>query len=546
MRQAEPSAPFAGGLPPLIQALQRPAPYPHRVGRVRLVQTHISWVLLTGAFAYKIKKPVDLGFLDFSTLARRRQACEEELRLNRRWAPDLYLDVVAVMGTPAAPRLGGDGAPFEYAVRMRQFPQSGQLDRRLAAGALTTDEIEDFARRLTGVHAAAPVAPDGGPFGTAAAVRAPVEDTVAVLLARARDSAEAASLETIRRWTASQPGDEGLQARLRDGFVREVHGDLHLANLVRWRGQVHAFDCIEFDPALRWIDVLSDVAFLMMDLAYRGRRDLAYAFLNRYLEVTGDYAGVRVLRYYRVYRALVRAKIAAIRRATRSAGVANGNGASVRAHLALAQAWTQPPSPALVLMHGFSGSGKTRLGDALATGLPAVRLRSDLERRRQSATAGRYGAAGRDATYARLLELAEAVLAGGENAVIDATFLSRGQRERFAALAARLGVPRLIVDCVAPRRVLERRIVRRARAGADASEADLAVLAGQIESAEPLTPAERAGALELDTSRPVDATALARVVRSRVAQPRRRRFPPRFRRRLAGRGPSAPNRPAAT
>ena len=503
--------------PELIRALRRPAAYPHAVKAVRLVQTHISWVLLTGAVAYKLKKPVNLGFLDFSTLARRRRACEEELRLNRRWAPELYLDVVPIAGTPAVPRPGGMGAPFEYAVRMRQFPQRAQLDRRLAAGALTRAEVEVFAQELGRVHAQAPVARADGPFGTVRAVRAPVEHSSATLLGLARGSDEAATIAAVQHWIVGQPADAALRARLRDGFVREVHGDLHLANLVRWRGRVRAFDCIEFDPALRWIDVLSDAAFLVMDLAYRGRRDLAYAFLNRYLETTGDYRGLPVLRYYLVYRALVRAKIAAIRRAARPPGAADADSASVRAHLALAQAWTQPARPALVLMHGLSGSGKTRFSDALVTGLPAVRLRSDLERRREGAAGPRYSAAALEANYARLAALAEGVLAGGENAVVDATFLARRERARFEALAARLGVPCVIASCRAPRDALERRIRRRARAGSDASEADLAVLARQIETADPLTAAERAGTVEFDTTLPVDSAAVAREVRARCA-----------------------------
>lgn len=512
--------------PELIRALRRSTAYPHPVKAVRLVQTHISWVLLTGDLAYKIKKPVNLGFLDFSTLERRRHACEEELRLNRRWAPELYLGVVPIAGTPAAPRPGGTGAAFEYAVRMRQFPQRAQLDRRLAAGTLSRAEIEAFAEQLGLAHAQAPVARAGGPFGNVRAVREPVEQSIASLLDLAQGSEETALLAAVRRWTRSHPADAALRARLRDGFVREGHGDLHLANLVYWQGQVCAFDCIEFDPALRWIDVLGDAAFLVMDLAYRGRRDLAYAFLNRYLETTGDYRGLPVLRYYLVYRALVRAKIAAIRRASRRAGAAQADSGSVRAHLALAQGWTQAAGPALVLMHGFSGSGKTRLSDALMTALPAVRLRSDLERLRGTIleatppprAGGRYSASALEANYARLAELAAAVLASGENVIVDATFLSRRERERFGALATRLGVPRVIVTCRAPRRRLEQRIVERARAGGDASEADTRVLARQIGTAEPLTADERACAVAFDTSRPVDPAAASRRVASRIGR----------------------------
>jgi aminoglycoside phosphotransferase family enzyme/predicted kinase len=539
MRNAESSARLAPRLgaapraarrdhrePELIRALQRAVAYPHPVTDICLVQTHISWVLLTGAFAYKIKKPVDLGFLDFSSLARRRAACEEELRLNRRWAPELYLDVVAIAGTRHGPRVGGAGHALEYAVRMRQFAQEQRLDRRLAAGQLGATELAEFAETLARAHAQAPVAHADGAFGTPAAVRAPVAATLAALLDRAGDSAEAGRIKRLRDWVEWSPGDAALRTRLRDGRVREGHGDLHLGNLVRWRDRVCAFDCLEFDPALRWIDVMSDVAFLVMDLSHRGREDLAHVFLSRYLEVSGDYAGLAVLRAYVVHRALVRAKIAAIRRD--GPGAVAADDTSVRRHLELALRWTHVPRPLLVLMHGLSGSGKTHISGALVGALPAVRVRSDLERRRGGPpVTGRYEAAAIAANYARLAELARASLAAGLNTIVDATFLAREQRERFAALARRLGAPCVIVDCRAPRAVLERRLRERARAGDDASEADAGVLAHQLAAAEPLgaEPGAEPGAqpgvgvVTVGNTTGVDARALACAVRARAGLP---------------------------
>lgn len=516
-----------GEPPRLIQALLRAQAYPHAAGGIRLVETHISWVLLTGAFAYKLKKPLRFSFLDFSTLEQRRQACLEELRLNRRLAPDLYLDVVPISGTADEPCVGGTGTPIEWAVKMREFPQEDQLDHRLAAGRLDAGELEDFGRRLAGFHASAPSATAETPFGEPERVHAPARENVDDLLAQARGEPERSRLAALRDWTETQfiRLRAALAQRKRDGFVREGHGDLHLANLVRWGGGIVAFDCIEFNPALRWVDGVSDVAFLVMDLIYRGHRDLAYRFLNAYQETSGDYAGVRVLRYYLVYRALVRAKIAMIRSAGAADRIADEQ--SVRAHLELAHSWTVDTRPALILMHGFSGSGKTRLSAAVTPLLPAVRLRSDVERKRlhgleatqasgSGMASGIYSPAASERTYERLAQLAEAVLAGGETVVVDAAFLQRGQRQPFLALARRLGLPWMILDCQAPVEELRRRVEARSRHGRDASEADRVVLDHQLVSAEPLDIAECANTLGIDTSLPYAPPSIALTLRERL------------------------------
>lgn len=495
--------PVVETLPPLVRGLLQPAAYDHAVREVRLLQTHISWVFLTGDFAYKVKKGVNLGFLDFSTIERRRHACEEELRLNRRLTADLYLDVVPITGTREAPRLGGEGAPIEYAVRMREFAQADQLDRRLAAGALAAGELEAFARDLAVFHSSAARARAGDPFGEARAVAAAALDSAADLQARARGPAEAGPAAALLRWLRQAPVDVLLAGRKRGGFVREVHGDLHLANLARWRGRVVPFDCIEFEPMLRWIDVINDAAFLVMDLIHRGATPLAYAFLNAYLEATGDYQGVRLLRFYLVYRALVRAKVAAIRRDA-GGGDADADTQSVQGHLALAGCLAAARTPTLVLMHGFSGSGKTFASGALAAARPAVRIRSDVERKRlhglsllarsgSDVARGLYSPAATRATYDRLAVLAEAILAGGEDCIVDAAFLVREQRAMFFALARRLAVPVVIATCEAPAELLEQRVL--ARTASDASEAGLAVLQHQRRTADPLAPEELAHAV---------------------------------------------------
>ncbi|MBL6751765.1 MAG: AAA family ATPase [Nevskia sp.] len=513
--------------PALIRALRQPSAYGHLVAAVQVVETHISWVLLTGTYAYKIKKPVKLPFLDFSTLDLRLAACREELRLNRRFAPQLYLDLVPITGGAEQPRLGGDGPAIEYAVRMRQFPRRDELDRLLAAGELHGAELEAFGRRLAALHAAAPAAGAADDYGTPQRVHAPVQETLAGLLATPPEGC-AAALRRLRLWCQAQQQALApvLDERRRGGHIRECHGDLHLGNLVRLDGAVTAFDCIEFSAPLRWIDTLSDLAFLLMDLRYCGRTDLAYRVLNAYLEESGDYAGLRVLRYYLVYRALVRAKVASLRAAAAAPAEAASQRAAAVAHIELASTWAQDAQPLLVLMHGLSGSGKSRLSGQLAPLLPAIRIRSDVERKRlhglaanapsgSGLDAGLYAAGASARTYTHLADAAAAMLAAGENVIVDAAFLNRVQRDAFRALAKRLQLPCVVLDCRAPASELRRRVTARALT-AGPSEADRAVLEHQFAHAEPLDDAELAATVVVDTDRAQDDTALVAALRERA------------------------------
>jgi uncharacterized protein len=485
----------------LVAALGDPRRYPHPVERVETVETHISRVLLTGRYAYKLKKPLALGFLDFSTLEARRAACEEELRLNRRTAPALYLEVVAITGTPEDPRIGGEGPPIEFAVRMAQFPQAALLDRVAARGALDHALIDRLAEALAQFHAAVAVADPRSEFGSPEQVLAPARQNFEQLADRLAEP----GLTELRRWTERE--HERLERRFarrkREGFVRECHGDLHLGNIVLLEGKPTLFDCIEFNAALRWIDLMNEVAFLVMDLMDHGLADLARRFLNAYLEATGDYAGLAVLPFYLVYRALVRAKIAAIRAHQPGLDVHGRTRAATETHgyLELAQRLSAPRRRALVITHGLSASGKSTAALELVEASGAVRIRSDVERKRmfgleanQNSGAGLgtgiYAEDGTRRTYERLAALAREVLEAGFAVVVDAAFLRRAQRDVFAQLARELGVPFAIASCQVPVETLRSRIV--ARRG-DASEATLAVLERQLSTQDPLGRDELAG-----------------------------------------------------
>ncbi len=514
-----PDAPLA------IDRLLDAAAFPHPVQALRLIETHISWVILTGRYAYKIKKPVNMGFLDFSTLERRAFFCHEELRLNRRLAPGLYLDVVAITGTPEAPRLRDGGAAIEYAVKMRQFPQEALLDRLIAAGALTPEQVDTIARVVASFHTGIPAAPTDGRFGTPAAIQAPVEENFRHILPLVREPAVRERLESLQAWGRLRlRALYGAIARRRqEGFVRECHGDMHLGNMAEVDGRPTIFDAIEFNENLRWIDVMSEVGFLCTDFTHRGRPDFEWRCLNGYLERTGDYAGLSMLRYYQAYRAMVRAKVARIRLA--QADVPAAERPSLEqdflALLGLAEGYTRPDPPRLMITRGVSASGKTWLSQALLERLGAVRLRSDVERKRlfrlapetgcESAPGqGIYTPQASDRTYARLLELADAALTAGYSVIVDATFLERRRRTAFQVLAARRRTPFTILDLRTDPSTASARITARSATNQDASDAGLAVLEQQLANYGPLEAEERGAALAVDATGEVDTGALAR------------------------------------
>lgn len=513
----------------LVEALRDPRCYPHPVAAVEKVETHISVVLLAGDYAYKLKKPVRLPFLDFTDALARRRFCEEELRLNRRTAAAIYLDVVGIAGPAWAPRVGGAGAAIEHAVRMRRFPQRALAARLAARGAFDASLAEALADRVAGFHALAARLSPPSDLATPERVSAAALDNFREIAGLGVEDREGA-LRVLADWTHREGARLAatLARRRSDGFVRECHGDLHLGNVVLFEGAVLPFDAIEFSPGWRWIDVMSDVAFATMDLAAHGCDGAAARFLDRYLEASGDYGGLATLRFFEVYRAMVRAKIAAIR--GRQDGIAPREGrraaAAFDAYVALAGRLARPGAATVVLMRGLSGSGKSVASARLADALGAVRVRSDVERKRlhglparartrSPVGGGAYSAQSTAATYGRLLALAHGVLESGRPVVVDAAFLRHRDRAAFRGLAEACGATFAIASCEAPEATLRARVAARGRAGVDASEADLAVLAAQVAAAEPLTPDERAHATVVRT----DSTAQpARVLEALAAR----------------------------
>jgi aminoglycoside phosphotransferase family enzyme/predicted kinase len=505
-------------------------------GRVQVLETHISYVVLTGEWVYKIKKSVRLGFLDFSTLARRRFYCAEELRLNRRYAPALYEEVVAIGGALESPVIGGTGPAIEYAVKMREFAQEDLASSLLGRGELSATDIDCLAAKIATFHHACERAATSTANEPAATVLQAARDNFTDINRLAGRRGDPAILDHLERWTEREFAalSGRFAQRIRDGFVRECHGDLHLNNIARVGGELTPFDCVEFSPELRWIDVISEVAFLVMDLQTHGRRDFAYRFLNAYLEQTGDYAGLAVLRFYVVYRAMVRAKIALLGEKPSAVSPSPQLPQAYNDYVGVAEAWARPMRPGVVLMHGLSGCGKSTVSQRLLEQIGAVRVRSDIERKRLAGLAARAGSGSRldsglyagsmtQATYDRLFSLMHMIREAGQTVIVDATFLRREDRQMFRSWAQDHDVPFAIVGLKASLADLRERVRQRTKEGTDASEATVAVLEYQIKTMEPFVPGETDSLLVYDASGAVDdgrLVALADTLRDRFASPR--------------------------
>lgn len=460
----------------------------------QLCETHISWVLLDGENAWKIKKPVDLGFADFSTLAKRRHYCEEEIRLNSRLAPDLYLDVVPIMGSTEQPRLAGDGEPIDYAVKMKRFRSEQLLKDVAARGELRECHIDQLADTLSHFHANIDTTSPESELGHKDLIWQSVAECIEPLQQQLIAEDPQKQLQRISSQMQSlwDRFEDDWTQRREQGFVRECHGDLHLGNIALMDNKVTVFDGIDFNPELRWIDVMSEIAFTMMDLERRGLRPYAYRLLNRYCESTGDYEGVKQLPFYIAYRALVRAKVKAIRWSQQFAQdcIPPEEQTEMDTLLNLAENYSVPSKSRLLITHGFSGSGKSTATQQVLEQQAAIRIRSDVERKRvfdhENSSDDLYSEQATEQTYERLSTLAQTLIQTRFPVIIDATFLSRNRRNQFRQVAEQNHVEFTILDFRTPPEILRTRIRERSRHGHDASDADLDVLEMQLSSHDPI------------------------------------------------------------
>jgi len=515
----------------LINALREPGPYPHEVDSIRVLETHISWILLTGPHAYKLKKPLDLGFLDFRDLKARRYYCEEELRLNRRLAESIYEAVVPITGTQSDPVIDGSGPAIEYALRMRQFDPGQTLDKLCDRDELTPEQLDELARRVARFHQSVPpLAPDS-PMGDPALLREAMLDNFTAVEERLEKPEDIQQAEWLRAWSESnfdqcQPL---LGKRRANGMVRECHGDLHLGNIVWYQGAITVFDCIEFNESFRWIDTANDLAFLLMDLESRGHRGWAFRVLNHYLEYHGDFEALPLMRLFKAYRAMVRAKVTLLSPAE-SQQQREEQGRRYQRYITLAENYAQKPQPWLAVTTGYSASGKSHISAKLAEHFRMIRLRSDVERKRlfglgpteHSHTTQGSNIYTQDATkhtYARLERLATDALRAGYPVIVDSAALRREERESLNRIAEELGLPYFLLSCEAPEAILRERIRQRAQRRNEVSEATESVLEHQLSIAEPLEASESAYTIHVYTDQPDDFEHLTRALERRIGQP---------------------------
>ena len=517
--------------PEFVAALLQPQAYSHSCADIRLVETHISWVFLTGDFAYKVKKPVAFNFVDFSTAELRTHYCAEEVRCNRPFSEALYLGVVTInCDKEGHYHVDGNGPVVESAVKMREFPGAQQLDRLLAAGGLEVGAMRRFGENLADQHSRLPRL-DCGDVDVDEVdtrVRKPALDNfraLAPLLAARVHEVLLSRIEKDTR-TAYERLRQRFVQRLRQGFTRECHGDLHLRNLVLLNERIQAFDCLEFNANLRWIDTVSDVAFLLMDCSVSGRDDLGYAFLDGYLTRSADYEGAALSVFFSVYRSMVRAKVAALQLQELGTSDDRELVQRLQSHLEWANARLHRAPGLLLLMCGLSGSGKSYIAERLVPRLPAVRVRSDILRKARAGIAsdhrsnspvdgGLYTKGRSQAVYAEILRVSEELLREGETVLVDATFLDRRWRSAFQSAAGKLGTDCLIVYCRASQATLEDRVRTREQEGDVVSEAGIEVLRRQQSRFDPISRNEPY--IELDTEAAVDVADLASRIRAAVS-----------------------------
>ena len=507
-------------LPPLIQQMLQPGFYPHSVTEpVQLIQTHASFVLLTGDYTYKIKKPVNFGFMDYSTLEKRQHFCTQELLMNRRTAPEIYLEVLPIIQRGDLFKIVSDSAEInpaevavEYAVKMREFPQNSLFLSLLDRGQLTEQLMADLGREVAKFHSTAISNSYIRTFGEVSQIRTAIDNNYLISQKYIGGPQTQTQYQETKDYTDAffAKNSELFERRIANNKIRECHGDLHLRNIALWQDKILLFDCIEFNEPFRFVDVMYDVAFTVMDLESRGRRDLGNVFLNTYIEQTGDWEGVQVLPLYLSRQAYVRAKVTSLMLDDASVSTAQKAEISQTAahYYKLAWEYTKPRRGKLTLMSGLSGSGKSTVARYLAARTGAIQIRSDAVRKHlggiplnERGGQDLYSDEMTAQTYGRLLELGIMLADRGWDVILDAKFDRQNLRTDAINLAQSHGLSWQIVYCTAPIAVLRERLQQRR---GDIADATAELLSSQQAEAEPFTEFEQISVNIIDTAQDLE------------------------------------------
>ncbi|MEG4861807.1 MULTISPECIES: bifunctional aminoglycoside phosphotransferase/ATP-binding protein [unclassified Microcoleus] len=507
-------------LPPLIQQMLQPGFYPHSVTEpVQLIQTHASFVLLTGDYTYKIKKPVNFGFMDYSTLEKRQHFCTQELLMNRRTAPEIYLEVLSIVQRGDLFEFMSDSAEItpaevavEYALKMREFPQDSLFLSLLERGQLTEQLMAELGREVAKFHSTAITNSYIRTFGEVSQIRTAIDNNYLISQKYIGGPQTQTQYQETKDYTdaffAKNP--ELFERRIANNKIRECHGDLHLRNITLWQDKILLFDCIEFNEPFRFVDVMYDIAFTVMDLESRGRRDLGNVFLNTYIEQTGDWEGLQVLPLYLSRQAYVRAKVTSLM--LDDASVSTDEKAQILQTAAhyykLAWEYTKPRRGKLTLMSGLSGSGKSTVARYLARRTGAIQIRSDAVRKHLGGISlnerggqDLYSDEMTAQTYGRLLELGIILAERGWNVILDAKFHRQKLRTDAINLSQSHGLSWQIIYCTAPIAVLRERLQQRR---GDIADATAELLSSQQAEAEAFTEFEQISVNIIDTAQDLE------------------------------------------
>lgn len=501
-------------LPPLIQQMLQPEFYGDRAASptqtIQLIQTHISYVLLTGEFAYKVKKPMNFGFLNYSTLEARKHFSEEELRLNQRGAAEIYLEVLPITQEGDRYQFGGNGEVVEYAVKMRQFPQETLLTNLFDRGELTEERVKELAQVLATFHSKTFTDDYIRSFGEVAQIRQAFDENFEQTEQYIGGPQTQQQFDETKAYSDRFFAEQGalFQQRVEADRIRECHGDCHLRNICYWNGKLLLFDCIEFNESFRFVDVMFDVAYIVMDLEARNRSDLSNLFLNTYAELTGDWEGLQVLPIYVSRQTYVRAKVTSFLLNDPGVPEAEKKAASETAALYYRMAWeySQARQGQLMIMSGLSGSGKSTTAQQIARQTGAIQIRSDAVRKHLGGVP-LYERGGDDLytpemtakTYGKLLDLGLKLAQQGYQVILDAKYDRQALRKAVIEQASAQQIPLKIVHCDAPIEVLRDRLQQRT---GDIADATVDILSQQ--SFEPLTAAEQGYVMAIDTTQPIE------------------------------------------